>query len=198
MNAFIAACRVHNGGPETTDTPCSSGAVRTRRRNCGLSRPVGSSSGAGTVMKAVAMETVDDTVTTEDQLVPLQVFVPDLVIQNYTSGSSNHIRPRPLSKSQDSRFCFAVSHPDFRARFECSQRSSPMTTVEVPTLPLSGGRIMASELPQVHRLRQKAGGTDRHRCALVLDEVPERCPEEFFRDCRCLLTASRLLAGAAE
>lgn len=33
-------------------------------------------------MKAVAMETVDDTVTTtDDQLVPLQVFVPDLVIQ---------------------------------------------------------------------------------------------------------------------
>ncbi|XP_049274460.1 SH3 and multiple ankyrin repeat domains protein 1 isoform X4 [Rhipicephalus sanguineus] len=54
---------------------------KKRRRNCGLSRPVGSSSGAGTVMKAVAMETVDDTVTTEDQLVPLQVFVPDLVIQ---------------------------------------------------------------------------------------------------------------------
>ncbi|XP_075727895.1 SH3 and multiple ankyrin repeat domains prosap isoform X4 [Rhipicephalus microplus] len=54
---------------------------KKRRRNCGLSRPVASSSGAGTVMKAVAMETVDDTVTTEDQLVPLQVFVPDLVIQ---------------------------------------------------------------------------------------------------------------------
>ncbi|XP_050050416.2 uncharacterized protein Prosap isoform X1 [Dermacentor andersoni] len=54
---------------------------KKRRRNCGLSRPEGSSSGAGTVMKAVAMETVDDTVTTEDQLVPLQVFVPDLVIQ---------------------------------------------------------------------------------------------------------------------
>ncbi|XP_077493882.1 SH3 and multiple ankyrin repeat domains prosap isoform X3 [Amblyomma americanum] len=62
--------------------PGLDGCAHMQRRRSSLSRPVGSSSsGGGTVMKAVAMETVDDTVTTEDQLVPLQVFVPDLVIQ---------------------------------------------------------------------------------------------------------------------